>query len=196
MIHSRIDLSLILSHGFNIPHKWFATKRDISTTKDEQKAGENSAQHGLCSKFTKKNSSSGSSWIRSAQHACIQKSQRETIFSGSSWICVGRRSGNHLFSSWRTTSGFVNILLLLVRMIMDNMTALTLQASVALSLEKEEDKAELGQGTRAQVVKVYACFYERCQCSKSIEVGFNSSWLVTCCLIIVGVILHGAIAID
>ena len=60
-------------------------------------------------------------------------------------------------------------------MIMDNMTALTLQASVALSLEKEEDKAELGHGTRAQVVKVYACFYERCQCSKSIEVGFNSS---------------------
>ena len=44
-------------------------------------------------------------------------------------------------------------------MIMDNMTALTLQASVALSLEKEEDKAELGHGTRAQVVKVNACFY-------------------------------------
>ena len=44
-------------------------------------------------------------------------------------------------------------------MIMDNMTALTLQASVALSLEKGEDKAELGHGTRAQVVKVYACFY-------------------------------------
>ena len=38
-------------------------------------------------------------------------------------------------------------------------TALTLQASVALSLEKEEDKADLGHGTRAQVVKVNACFY-------------------------------------
>ena len=34
-----------------------------------------------------------------------------------------------------------------------------LQASVALSLEKEEDKADLGHGTRAQVVKVNACFY-------------------------------------
>ena len=44
-------------------------------------------------------------------------------------------------------------------MIMDSMTALTLQASVALSLEKEEDKADLGHGTRAQVVKVIACFY-------------------------------------
>ena len=38
-------------------------------------------------------------------------------------------------------------------------THTALQASVALSLEKEEDKAELGHGTRAQVVKVNACFY-------------------------------------